>query len=104
MRNLPAITVFMLAVGTERAEICSVRMVVAGGRRLSLVALEAKRQRRRDDRPLMLSLPLVGDIWLKYHVANFSRMLSTLLTGGLPLVPSLETAGASMSSRQILNG
>src|SRR5947209_12261503 len=30
-------------------------------------------------------------------------MLSTLLTGGLPLVPSLETAGASMGSRQILN-
>jgi type IV pilus assembly protein PilC len=31
-------------------------------------------------------------------------MLSTLLTGGMPLVPSLETAGASMTSRQILNG
>jgi type IV pilus assembly protein PilC len=49
-------------------------------------------------------LPLLGDIWLKYQVANFSRMLSTLLQGGLPLVPSLETAGASMSSRRILNG
>ena len=31
-------------------------------------------------------------------------MLSTLLAGGLPLVPSLETAAASMSSRKILNG
>jgi type IV pilus assembly protein PilC len=31
-------------------------------------------------------------------------MLSTLLAGGLPLVPSLETAGNSMSSRSILNG
>jgi type IV pilus assembly protein PilC len=31
-------------------------------------------------------------------------MLSTLLTGGMPLVPSLETAGASMTSRTILNG
>ena len=30
-------------------------------------------------------------------------MLSTLLAGGMPLVPSLETAGASMSSRRILN-
>jgi len=37
-------------------------------------------------------------------VANFSRMLSTLLAGGMPLVPSLQTAGASMSSRRILNG
>ena len=47
---------------------------------------------------------MLGDIWLKYQVANFSRMLSTLLAGGLPLVPSLETAGASMTSRRILNG
>jgi type IV pilus assembly protein PilC len=31
-------------------------------------------------------------------------MLSTLLTGGMPLVPSLETTGASMTSRKILNG
>ena len=31
-------------------------------------------------------------------------MLSTLLHGGMPLVPSLETAGASMSSRTHFNG
>jgi type IV pilus assembly protein PilC len=49
-------------------------------------------------------VPVVGDIWLKYHVSTFSRMLSTLLTGGMPLLPSLETAGASMTSRKILNG
>jgi type IV pilus assembly protein PilC len=52
----------------------------------------------------ILKMPLLGQIWLKYQVANFARMLSTLLAGGLPLVPSLETAGASMSSRRILNG
>ncbi len=46
-----------------------------------------------------LRLPIFGDIWLKYQVAVFSRMLSTLLSGGLPLVPSLDTAGASMQSR-----
>jgi type IV pilus assembly protein PilC len=49
-------------------------------------------------------MPVLGDIWLKYQVANFSRMLSTLLAGGLPLVPSLETAGDSLGSRRILNG
>jgi len=52
----------------------------------------------------ILALPLLGNIWLKYQVANFSRTLSTLLSGGLPLVPALETAGESMSSRSILNG
>jgi type IV pilus assembly protein PilC len=63
----------------------------------------SERGGQRIDR-VVLKLPLLGNIWLKYQVANFSRMLSTLLTGGMPLVPSLETAGASMSSREILNG
>ena len=46
-------------------------------------------------------LPVFGTIWLKYQVALFSRTLSTLLTGGLPLVPSLETAARSISSRKV---
>jgi type IV pilus assembly protein PilC len=31
----------------------------------------------------------------------FARTLSTLLTGGLPLVPSLDTAARSISSRRV---
>jgi len=46
-------------------------------------------------------MPVFGKIWLKYQVALFSRTLSTLLTGGLPLVPSLETAARSISSRRV---
>jgi type IV pilus assembly protein PilC len=48
-----------------------------------------------------IRLPIFGKIWLKYQVALFSRTLSTLLTGGLPLVPSLETAARSISSRRV---
>jgi type IV pilus assembly protein PilC len=48
-----------------------------------------------------IHLPVFGKIWLKYQVALFSRTLSTLLTGGLPLVPSLETAARSISSRKV---
>jgi type IV pilus assembly protein PilC len=51
-----------------------------------------------------LSLPVVGSIWQRYQIAVFSRMMSTLLAGGLPLVTSLETAGQSMSSRLIVRG
>ena len=51
-----------------------------------------------------LGIPVVGDIWLKYQVAVFSRMLSTLLAGGLPLVPALETSSESMQSRLISHG
>lgn len=48
-----------------------------------------------------IALPFVGGVWLRYQVGLFSRTLSTLLTGGLPLVPSLETAARSIGSRQI---
>jgi type IV pilus assembly protein PilC len=101
--QLPAITVFMLSVGTHAQRYAPLAAVA-----LVLLALFVWRWKNTDSGSeridaVILKLPLLGDIWLKYQVANFSRMLSTLLTGGLPLVPSLETAGASMGSRQILN-
>jgi type IV pilus assembly protein PilC len=52
---------------------------------------------------IRIALPVFGTVWLKYQVGLFSRTLSTLLTGGLPLVPSLETAARSIDSRQIGN-
>ena len=48
-----------------------------------------------------VKMPVFGKIWLKYQVALFARTLATLLTGGLPLVPSLETASRSISSRRV---
>jgi type IV pilus assembly protein PilC len=37
-------------------------------------------------------------MWIKYQVAQFARVLSTLLTGGIPLVQGLETAGDSLGT------
>ncbi|HEU5400417.1 MAG TPA: type II secretion system F family protein [Terriglobales bacterium] len=48
-----------------------------------------------------MNLVIFGDVWLKYQIAMFSRMLSTLLAGGLSLVPAMETASQSMQSRLI---
>lgn len=45
-----------------------------------------------------LKLPLLGDILLKFRVAQFARTLATLLSGGIPLVPSLEVAAGAMES------
>ncbi len=44
-------------------------------------------------------LPIVGDTLLKFQVAQFSRTLSTLLTGGTPLVAALQTASDAITSR-----
>ncbi len=102
--QLPAITVIMLAIGTHAqaySPYLVVALVVAGFGFWRWKATD--RGSERIDHAI-LALPLLGQIWLKYQVASFSRTLSTLLSGGLPLVPALETAGASMSSRSILNG
>jgi type IV pilus assembly protein PilC len=50
---------------------------------------------------IRIATPIVGGVWVKYQVGLFARTLSTLLTGGLPLVPSLETAARAIDSRQI---
>ena len=102
--QLPAITLLMLDIGTHAqryAPFALVAVVVTIALLLRWKATD--RGAEKIDRT-MLRLPVVGDILLKFQVATFSRMLSTLLTGGMPLVTCLETAGASMSSRQILNG
>jgi type IV pilus assembly protein PilC len=102
--QLPAITVFMLAVGQSAQKYFPFGLV--GLIILGFAFWRWKGTDRGADRidRFVLSLPLLGDIRLKHQVSAFSRMLSTLLQGGLPLVPALETAGSSMSSRRILKG
>ena len=102
--KLPAITVFMLKVGVAAQKYTPFAVV---GLVLAVFLLwrwkETERGADRIDR-VILGTPLLGDIRLKHQIASFSRMLSTLLQGGLPLVPAMETAGSSMTSRRILKG
>ena len=99
--KLPALTMALLTFGTwMRHNILWLALVVVA------IALAGYRffltERGKDFADgVRIRLPILGKIWLKYQVALFARMLSTLLTGGLPLVPSLETASRSISSRRV---
>jgi type IV pilus assembly protein PilC len=99
--QLPALTSFLLELGKDAQHYGVYAAVVLG-----VVGFLVFRWMKTDsganliDR-VRLRLPLVGPVWLKYQVGLFSRTLSTLLTGGLPLVPSLETAARAIDSRQI---
>ena len=102
--QLPAITVLMLNIGTHAQQYAPVGIVV-----LALLLFLFWRWKATDNGKawidkMLLGIPMVGDILIKHQVATFSRMLSTLLLGGMPLVPCLETAGASMSSTKVVNG
>ena len=99
--HLPAITVFVLSVGDFAKHWV---LFILGGAALSMFLLW--RWSKTDSGSLAidrfrLSIPIGGDIWLKYQVALFSRTMATLLSGGLPLVQALETAGSSMESRLV---
>ena len=48
-----------------------------------------------------LKLPVIGETWIKFQVAQFCRTLSTLLAGGTPLVAALSTSAESVRSRLV---
>ncbi len=54
--------------------------LIAADLRVPLVGAAAQR-RATPSTASRLKIPLLGDIWLKYQVAQLSRILSTLLTG-----------------------
>lgn len=96
--KLPAATQILIAVGTTArnyvlAGIGCVVLAIAGA------YLWSRRPSSQEalDR-IKMNLPLVGEVWTKYQVAQLSRVLSTLLLGGIPLVQALETAGRSLGS------
>lgn len=99
--KLPSITVFMLGIGRS---IQHYYYIIIGVLALLIflisVWVRSENGRRTLD-AVRYKLPLMGQIWMKYQIAMFSRTLSTLLTGGLPLVPSLETASQSINSFKI---
>jgi len=47
----------------------------------------------------MLRVPVLGNIWIKFQVAQLCRTLATLLQGGIPLVSAMETAAGAVRSR-----
>lgn len=99
--QLPALTTFLLSFGQQAqhyglyvgAVAVAVGVLISRWVKTDAGATLVDRVR--------IGLPVFGNVWLKYQVGLFSRTLSTLLTGGLPLVPSLETAARSIDSKQI---
>src|SRR5216683_6435780 len=79
--QLPAITLFMLDVGTHAQHYAPVAAVVLVVAVFLIWRWKATDRGAEQIDSATLRTPVVGDIFLKYQVATFSRMLSTLLTG-----------------------
>lgn len=99
--KLPAITTELLAFGKWMQHSIVYILITLVITAIALWRFSITDKGRDTVDAIRIRLPILGKIWLKYQVALFSRTLSTLLTGGLPLVPSLETAARSISSRRV---
>jgi type IV pilus assembly protein PilC len=96
--QLPTITLYLIAIGTTaRSYILGwvAAVAIAGGLFFWWARGDAAREKL--DR-VKMKVPVLGSIWIKYQVAQFSRVLSTLLTGGIPLVQGLETSADSLGT------
>ncbi len=100
--KLPAITVFMLALGKNIQDYMPYLFIGVVGTAFGLYRWGKSESGANGIDAIRVNMPIFGSIWLKYQVAQFSRTLSTLLTGGLPPVPSLETAARSIGSRKVM--
>jgi type IV pilus assembly protein PilC len=96
--SLPKPTLILIAIGT------TARSYIVVGFVLLLAGAAAFRWwsrttagRERVDR-MKLRMPVFGPTWIKYQVAQFSRVLSTLLIGGIPLLQALQTAAESLGN------
>ncbi|MBV9769629.1 MAG: type II secretion system F family protein, partial [Bryobacterales bacterium] len=101
--QLPEATQILIAVGTTARN-----YVLSGFIAVVLVAValrywsKTEKGEERVDR-WRLRVPLVGEIWIKYQVAQFARVLGTLLVGGIPLLQALDTASSSLGTRLLKN-
>lgn len=96
--QLPSMTVLLIAIGTTaRNYIVLFAAALVGA--IFLFRWWARKDASREaiDR-FKMKMPIFGEMWLKYQVAQLGRILSTLLTGGIPLVQAMETAAESLGT------
>jgi type IV pilus assembly protein PilC len=99
--NLPPLTQFLIEIGTGVRKYI---LFIVVGLAVAVVALRfwSRSESAQHTLDVMkFRAPILGRIWIMYQVAQFARVLSTLLVGGIPLVQALDTASESMSSSLI---
>jgi type IV pilus assembly protein PilC len=101
--RLPDVTMFLIAVSRAiRSQLLTGILGLAG----LIVGLRIWSRSPKGGMimdTLKLKLPLIGDVWNKFAFSQLSRTLSTLLSGGIPLVNALEIVADSTGNRLITN-
>ncbi len=96
--KLPAATRILIAIGTTARSyvLIGIDLVIFAAVGAYLWSRREGSQEKLD--AIKMRIPLLGEVWTKYQVAQFARVLGTLLVGGIPLVQALETSGRSLGT------
>ncbi len=97
--RLPLLTRILMSVGTTLGS----HLLLVGGAIGGIVFAYLAWRRREGsglamDR-MLLKVPQIGAMMRMYATSQLARTLSTLLSGGLPLINALEVAAASVGNR-----
>lgn len=99
--QLPLLTRLLIGVGTGIRDNWWLLLLIIGGTWI------AYRTWSQTDAGILtldrwrLRLPFLGGVLQRFSLSEFSRSLATLLSGGMPLVPSLEIAVSAVGNRHI---
>jgi len=99
--QLPAPTLILIAIGTTARSYVLLGFVALVVAILGFRAWSRTAGGRETIDRVILRIPIAGEVWLKYQVAQFSRVLSTLLIGGIPLMQALDTAADSLGTEML---
>ena len=97
-RELPPLTQGLIAFTDAFRKYLVVIVVALIGGIVSLLAWRTTERSGQGLDQLKMRVPVAGMIWIKHQVAQFSRIMATLLSGGIPVVQALETAEQSVTS------
>jgi len=99
--QLPLITRIMIGIGTTFQHNWLLILVIVGVSTFLFLRWKQTRAGRRMLDQLVLQLPFLGAVFHRFGLAEFCRSLGTLLSGGMPLVPSLEISVTAVGNAYI---
>ena len=97
--QLPLATSILIAVGTTARTYVLLGVLAVVGAAAALYFWARREESQETIDRFIMRIPIFGDIWTKYQVAQLARVLGTLLVGGIPLVQALETTGRSLGTK-----
>ena len=96
--DLPVMTQILIAVGTTARNYVLAGFLALIGAVVGFRFWSRGEAAREKIDAVKLRVPILGEIWIKFQVAQLGRVMSTLLQGGIPLVQALETASESVGT------